>query len=295
MYNLPRGAYGVLHRTIEGNDIGLDNPLVFILSDQNFPLMVLVGAGGEFLKVIQDKNGSLIELVELFLGLIRGLDVLAGSVVLLASASYVTVTGMAEYTAEFVGASGVLRDAFAGSISLMHGIPFLIGCTKNTPAIRALAEIVQWVHITTVGSEDISAMRRAFASSLRSGSPVSTHQQLIRLPITQSGGERVPFIVTGFDNLKTAVEPVSEEEEKTLLVLLLEELNSMYPVNLDVDIVCDRVMARDVFDERTTHHTDLVLTGASYLANIAGSTTWLPRSIWTQQWWCFSCSITAPT
>ncbi len=38
-------AHQVLRRTIEGNDVGQDNPPVFVLVDQNFPPMVPVGGG----------------------------------------------------------------------------------------------------------------------------------------------------------------------------------------------------------------------------------------------------------
>ncbi len=79
----------------------------------------------------------------------------------------------------------------------------------------------------------------------------------------------MPFVVTGFDNLKTAVEPLTEDDEKSLLTLLLEELNALYPVNLDTDVVCDRFMEDEVFDERSMDRTDLVLIGASHLANIS--------------------------
>jgi hypothetical protein len=37
------GEHTVLRRSIEGSDVGLDNPPVFILSDQNFPPMVPAG------------------------------------------------------------------------------------------------------------------------------------------------------------------------------------------------------------------------------------------------------------
>ncbi len=80
-----QGAHQVLRRTIEGNDVGQDNPPVFVLVDQNFPPLVLVGGEGECLKIIQAENGSLTELVEVFLGLTRGFDVPAGAVVLLSS------------------------------------------------------------------------------------------------------------------------------------------------------------------------------------------------------------------
>jgi hypothetical protein len=40
------GAHQVLRRTVEGSDVGLDNPGVFVLTDQNFPPMVPAGGGG---------------------------------------------------------------------------------------------------------------------------------------------------------------------------------------------------------------------------------------------------------
>jgi hypothetical protein len=77
------------------------------------------------------------------------------------------------------------------------------------------------------------------------------------------------FVTMGFDNLKTAVNPMSEEDEIAILVLLLEKLSDLYPLNLCTDIVCDRFMEGDVFDENKTDRTDLILIGASNLANIA--------------------------
>jgi hypothetical protein len=228
----------VLRRTIEGNDVGLDNPPVFVLSDQNFPSMVPVGGEGECLKIILIENGTLTELVEAFLGMTRGFDVPAGSVLLLANASCAAAIGTAEYAAEFVRAAGVMRGAFAGGVNVMHGIPFLIGGTKNATAIRALAEIQQWVHCTLVGTDYISATRKAFAAMLRTDTSISALSHVIKLPSLQSGDKRVSFVVSGFDNLKSAVDPIAEEDEKALLVLLLEELNTLYPVNLDTDIVC---------------------------------------------------------
>ncbi len=63
---------------------------------------------------------------------------------------------------------------------------------------------------------------------------------------------------------------MSEEDEKSLLVLLLEELNDLFPVNLCTDIVCDRYLDNDndVFLEEPTDRTDLVLIGASHLLKI---------------------------
>ncbi len=264
-----QGAHPVLSRSIEGTDVGQDNPPVFVLVDQNFPSMVLVRGEGECIKIVQVENGSLTELVEVFLGLTRGFDMLAGAVVLLSSPSYAAVVGTADYAAEFVRSSGQLRNAFMGGVTVLHGIPFLIGGTNNTAAIRALAEIEHWVSTTSVGTDKISATRKLFMDSLCTSNSTTDVQHIIRLPMSQTSQEKSTFITTGFNNLKSAVEPISEEEEKALLVLLLEELNNLYPMNLCTDVICDRSTDEDVFDDGTKDRTDLVLIGASHLAKTA--------------------------
>jgi hypothetical protein len=160
---------------------------------------------------------------------------------------------------------------------VLHGIPFLIGGTGNTAAIRSIAETEHWVSITSTGTDEISATRAAFMDTLRSSTSASTAQHIIRLPISQTSTEKTTFVTTGFDNLKTAVEPISEDEEKTLLNLLIEELNNLYPVNLCMDIVCDRFLDEEVFDDSALDRTDLVLIGGSHLGNVA-------KSINQEQW-----------
>jgi hypothetical protein len=104
-------VHKVLYRTVEGTDVRMNSPPVFILTDQNFPPMVPVGGEGECLMIIQVENGTLVELVEVFLGMTRGFDVPAGAVVLISSPSHAAAIGTADYAAEFVRASGQLRDA----------------------------------------------------------------------------------------------------------------------------------------------------------------------------------------
>ncbi len=131
--NTCQGVHKVLHRTVDGTDVGQSSPPVFVLTDQNFPPMVPVGGEGECLKILQIENGTLVELVEAFLELTRGFDVPAGTVALLGSASHAALVGTAEYCAEFVRAAGQLRGAFSGGINTLHGIPFLLGGTRYTP------------------------------------------------------------------------------------------------------------------------------------------------------------------
>jgi hypothetical protein len=89
----------------------------------------------------------------------------------------------------------------------------------------------------------------------------------MRLPASQHSIEKVSFLSVGFDNLKTAVDPLVEEDEKALISLLIDELNNLYPVNLCPDVICDRFMD-EVFTSDTVDRTDLVLIGASHLSNV---------------------------
>jgi hypothetical protein len=265
--NTCSGEHRVLRRSVEGGDVGMDNPPLFVLSDQNFPCMVPVEGEGECLKIILVENGSLADLVEVFLGVTRGFDVPVGAVVLMASASHAAAVGAADYAADFVRASGTLRGAFAGSVTVMHGIPFLLGGTKNTPAIRAIAEIEQWVSITT-GTDTISATRSILKDSFCTHSDGTDHRTLIRLPISQTATEKCTFESMGFGNLRQAIEPISEDFERYMLGTLIDELNALYPLNLATDFICDRFLEDEVFDD-AMNRTALVLVGASHLRNLA--------------------------
>jgi hypothetical protein len=145
--------------------------------------------------------------VDAFLGLTRGFDILAGTVVLLGSPSHAAITGTADYCGKFVHAAGQLRVAFYGGINTLHGIPFLLGGTQNTPAIRTLAEIEHWVCFASHGTDEISVSRSAFANSLRSTHYVGKLEHIIRLPASLTSTERLSFNVMWFDNLITAINP----------------------------------------------------------------------------------------
>ncbi len=109
------GGHSVLRREIGGEDVGMDFPPVFILTDQNFSPMVPAGAEGECLKIIQIEHGNLAELASVFLEITKGFAIPAGTVLVLASASHMAAVGKAEYSADFVKASIRLREAPVGS------------------------------------------------------------------------------------------------------------------------------------------------------------------------------------
>jgi hypothetical protein len=90
----------------------------------------------------------------------------------------------------------------------------------------------------------------------------------------------------GFSNLKKVIEPISEDFERYMLSTLVDELNSLFPLSLATDFVCDRFLEEDVFDE-TKNRTALVLVGASHLWNVASlieSQDWQVFDLTTPGW-----------
>jgi hypothetical protein len=105
-------------------------PVVFVLSDQNFPPSLPVANEGECLKIVRIEDAGLHELVTAFLEATRGFTVPAGSVVVLASASYLAWVGAAAYAQEFVQARHRLRGAFKGGIAVYR---FLQAASRTAP------------------------------------------------------------------------------------------------------------------------------------------------------------------
>ncbi len=94
-----QGELMVLHREIEGGDVGLDTPL-FLSYLTNDPCG---GRGGQYIILIE--HGTLAELVSVFLEITKAFAIPAGTVVLLASASHKATASTAEYATGFVKAN----------------------------------------------------------------------------------------------------------------------------------------------------------------------------------------------
>jgi hypothetical protein len=94
------GEHMVIGREVVGGGRDLA-PVVFVLTDQNFPPVLPVNGDGNCFKIIAVEDATLHELVGVLLEATRGFRVPAGSVVLLTSASYLAYVGVVAYTAEF--------------------------------------------------------------------------------------------------------------------------------------------------------------------------------------------------
>lgn len=107
-------------------------------------------------------------------------------------------------------------------------------------------EIELWIKLTTRGTDTIFI--------------------ILRLPASQTNGEKCTYISSGLGNLTIAAEPISEDFEGYLLARLVDELNNLFLMGLATELICDRHMDSEVFEESHMDRTALILIGASHLA-----------------------------
>jgi hypothetical protein len=176
--------------------------------------------------------------------------------------------GTAEYAIEFVRAAMKLRETLSGGVRVLHGIPILLGGTSNIPAIRAMAEINQWVMHTSELNSDITATRSLWDTLIRTKEHGTDCKHLIRLPLSQLKLEMGTFTSMGFSNLEDA-SPMNEETERTLIQCLVGEINELFSTGLCTSPVIDRFLDDDVFGSETPPRIPLILLGASHLNRMA--------------------------
>ncbi len=92
---------------------GVETRQVFVLTDQNFPA-VLPCNSEECLKIIRVEDGGLNEIVSVWLDITKGRDFPAGSVVVLASASHLTLHGVGGYIPDLASEFSRIEKKFRG-------------------------------------------------------------------------------------------------------------------------------------------------------------------------------------
>ncbi len=106
-------------------------PKCFVLSDQCFPPVLPSTGNTDCLAIVQIEDGTLMELASAFLDLANGYDVPVGSVVVLSSTSMLLRAGPATYAEKMVRSFARIRDAYKGSVRVVHGFPVLVEGVEN--------------------------------------------------------------------------------------------------------------------------------------------------------------------
>jgi hypothetical protein len=218
----------------------------FCLTDQAYPPVFPVSSSLNCLKVIRREDGSLMELANELLALVRGKEVHKQSIVLMHSLSHMARSGTEGYIEDFLVAASKLKSILGAHI---HVVPlphlFMAGCTCPL-AIRTAAEVTVWAAKTF--GEDGNFLTNSFklANYLlapRMGADCQTdYERLVRLPVAAKWpSNKASWVMSSFD-LPLAIHPTTEGAEKEIIMSVINELRTGLALELDQSPSLDRKM-----------------------------------------------------
>jgi uncharacterized membrane protein len=131
-----------------------------MLTDQSYPPVLISGSGQKCIKVARLEHGSLMELAEGLIHFLRGRYMVAGSVILIFSATNLATSGTSGYVADWLDCRELLRKRVGGHV-IIGPLPHFFGPGCSDPAtIRAGVEVGAWFERQFRG--DDSFLRESF-------------------------------------------------------------------------------------------------------------------------------------
>jgi hypothetical protein len=242
---------------------GVETRQVFVLSDQNFP-SVLPCSMGECLKIIRVEDGGLGELVNVWLDITKGREFPAGSVVVLCSASHLTLHGVSGYISDLAVEFSRIENKFRGGVICFPGVPILGGGSTDSFFIRSLFELEGWLKASSDPyPRETWELLLGLMRELSLGGVQAPHTSKVRLPDSLRDfrqGERT-WVSEGWTNLPNGVQPFQQEHESKVVCSLINELNGMFNLDLGKEPGFDRFSENAPVADRPR----ILLIGASHV------------------------------
>jgi hypothetical protein len=254
-----------------------------------------VDGEGECIRVVCVEDGTLGELLEVFLEVTLGFAIPSGSVVVIGSLSHLAWAGAAAYAEALVEAMSRVRSTFSRSVEAVHGFPILQTGIADRAVIRALIDVELWIDTMNIPKgRDISLTRKkaysfwfsntvpiacenleagppmAPASASGSGTPMApgTDPLVYMLPVNLTTRDKSACRSPGFNNVPVSILPLEPVKEADLLLQLVKELNENFFLELSDDIeVSDKTWLDVEADCDVTKK--FILVGNSHVSRLA--------------------------
>jgi len=216
------------------------HPPVFMLTDQHAPPYIPSGEAIEkaCVKVVRVENGTLHEMISVFLDILHGHFVPLGTVLVVSSLSHLSNVGVQSYCEDLNSASKRLYDRYSNGVRLVHGVTLPVTMMDDFQ-IRAWFCVNQWLQVSSPGSwlgETAGVLVRMISgvpSAEAGGEEVQQSSSMrFRLPQSVSKVSQATFELKDTGLLLKSKERLSVEEEATILEALLKELNHRFFLNL---------------------------------------------------------------
>jgi hypothetical protein len=211
------------------------------------------------MKIVRVEDGSLSEIVSVFLELTRGKEIPTGSVALIFSATHLLRRGVAGYVSDLWGEVARVSASFKGGIICLSGVPIFGNGFLDRTLTRAVLELNTWFKATgecfpqgawNILVEDINSQNRGgtfLVETFRHPMPV---KDSLLTCSWESGGWTSP----------SGVLPCSPALEEKIVITLVQELNNMFNVGLD----SSPIQSRGAEGETIEKPVKVLLIGGSH-------------------------------
>jgi len=229
--------------------VGADNgePVVLVVTDQNFPPVLYSGDGGACIGVVRVEFGSIRDIGFLVADLLDGVALPAGSVILVGSVSDLARQGVSGYTEELARTVRILREkqekkgckAQVGAVP-----PVLLGGVNSFNLMRSILEVEAWVERLVGGEGALLHKTRTEVVNWMWGSGLgkrkNVEERLHTVPKGVEGYEKVYMRCTGWSSMPERVAPLSKAGERAIVAQLVRDLKDNFGVRVSEKLVLDR-------------------------------------------------------
>jgi hypothetical protein len=229
--------------------VGADNgePVVLVVSDQNFPPVLYSGDTGACIGVLRVEHGSIRDIGFLLADLLDGVALPAGSVILVSSVSDLARQGVSGYTEELTRTIRILREKqgkIGSKVQVAAIPPVLLGGVNSFNLMRSILEVEAWVEKLVGGEGALLHKTRAEVVNWIWGSGLgrrkNVEERLHTVPRGVEGYEKAYMRCTGWSNMPERVAPLSKVGEKAIMAQLVKDLKDNFGVRVSEKLVLDR-------------------------------------------------------
>jgi hypothetical protein len=252
------------HKAFQGKD---GEPIALVLSDQAFPANVPAIDGGECVRVMRVEDGSLQELVNEFLAVVKKWMVVPGSIIMLGSLSQLGKEGTAWYTSEWVSCRNKLKWEL-GDVIVTPLIPLMTLETYGRHVVRSLVEFLDWADdLQDTEMMFLKGVRDEYAKTFlveeEGADRWADELQNLRMPISLSGEGTTLYKSRNLGGLPTSLPSMDEHEEQVWLGHICRNLNRDLNLSLATSVASGRTLAavRELEDEGSM--LEFAVAGAS--------------------------------
>jgi hypothetical protein len=177
---------------------GGEGAIVLVLSDHHFPANMPADGPGDCLRIFRVENGSVNEICDEFLQVAPKGGLVAGSVIMLASASQLAYDSVEHYSNEWKRCRNLLKKRF-GDIIVLPGLPLSGVGIDNRDVVRGLIDVGVW--FSSMEEHELKFMRNTrkgwedvYLGKRKRGAGWADYRANIRLPVSlKEGGGNHPL------------------------------------------------------------------------------------------------------